>query len=191
MRTKFIAMTLAVLTGCTSTSAQDSASRSERLSSESPEKVVVLSYKNGSKDAQCILADDFRDHPLRPILRVVGRDGTVARYSGIQLDRELEPDLPAFIIIPSGKSVEARFDVGKNYAVQHDRRYQVYYSLPVTPCYALNTEELEVPIASMPFYLGPIDDFTNWSDRLAGVRGVYETWAAIGGEFVELEGVAE
>lgn len=187
MSVKLAVITLTMLAGCASTAAQDSASTQMVALSDEAQKTVAFSYENETSDAQCILADDFRNHPSRPLLRLVGSDGSVALYSGIQYDRELEPERPAFFIVPPGKSVEARFDVDQNYAVQAGQTYRVSYSLPVTPCVVLNVQEIEVPLASMPFYLGPADDFTDWSDRLVGVRGIHETWSAAGGQFIELE----
>ena len=178
-----------VLTGCAETRAQSDhlyVFSAEELGNGNRAGIVVLKYENRSGEAHCINQEEFGIHPPRQLFRIYSKDNKLASYVGKIADRPIEPHNTAFIIVPAGDSVSGNFDIARNYNVHDLDGVSVLYSLPITPCHALLKRSVDVPTASYPFYLAPMDDHSDWSGKLEAVFSAYEEWAETG-FFAELE----
>ncbi len=137
---------------------------------------VTMRYTNETDIAHCILAEDFDGQQFSQLFRIEDRNGEFARYIGMLRDIERGAKW-AFFIVPSGKSVEATFDLSSNYELASGQRYVLKYSMPITRCDALNNAQTAGMGAAAPFVTNP--EF-GWEDRLEIVRENAPDWDQYG-----------
>lgn len=189
MRIAAISLTAGWLSACAGLpSVSDQPTRDfDFFESPIPRGHVRLEYKNSSASALCLVADDWRSHPARPLLRVVGdASGTRYKYVGRIEDRTMFFIEPSFVIVRPGQTTEVTFNVEGNYAPPKDEDYRVYYSIPVTRCDALSKAIFPIPNASHPFDLLTTNDIDLWQDRLEFIKNQYTEWSKFG-FFLHLE----
>jgi len=188
---KFIATSIFALSACAATTVDTEVPELEytvddELTIRSPSD-ITFKFQNSSKKAICILADDFRDHPSRPLLRVVDMDsGQIAQYNGVLADKPLFNTEPAYIIVRPQSISELTFTVSDNYSINPERDYIVRYSLPVIDCEALLQTEIDMPNGSAPFSQLREWNEPDWQLILNRLRSFYNEWSEVG-RFIELE----